>query len=68
MNILPEVIATSAPAMAACLAPGGQVMVSGIIECREGFVREALASAGLTVRKRLTRSEWVALTGSLMVE
>lgn len=64
MNILPEVIAVSAPAVAACLAPGGQFMVSGIIETREGFVREALAAAGLTVRQRLRRSDWIALVGA----
>lgn len=64
MNILPEVIATSAPAMAACLAPGGHFAVSGIIESREDFVRQALAAAGLAVRQRLRRSDWIALTGA----
>ena len=64
MNILPDVIARSAGALAACLAPGGVFVVSGIIREREGFVREALAHVGLTVDRRLAQSSWVALVGT----
>lgn len=63
MNILADVIAKSALTLAACMAPGGLFIVSGIIETREEFVRQALMNAGLAVRKRFVKKDWVALIG-----
>jgi ribosomal protein L11 methyltransferase len=63
MNILPEVIANSSPALATCLATEGTFVVSGIIQAREDYVRQALSAAGLEVALRLVRKDWVALIG-----
>ena len=63
MNILAEVIAGSAKELARCLAPDGTFILAGIIQAREALVREALAEAGLDVRRRLVQKDWVALIG-----
>ncbi len=63
MNILPEVIADSAWALTECLASDGRFVVSGIVETREEFVRQALSAAGLGVAKRLVSKDWIALIG-----
>lgn len=63
MNILAEVIAGSARELARCLAVGGTFILAGIIQAREALVREALAEAGLGVRRRLVQKDWVALIG-----
>lgn len=63
MNILPDVIAKSAPAIAACLATDGLFVVSGIVETRESSVRKALSAAGLAVTERRVSQDWVALIG-----
>jgi ribosomal protein L11 methyltransferase len=64
MNILADVIARSAGRIAACLAEGGLFIVSGIIQPQEEHVRQALLTAGLSVVKRRTKKDWVALIGS----
>jgi len=63
MNILADVIARSAEAIAACLTAEGIFVVSGIVRPQESFVRQALSAAGLTVAKRCTKKDWVALIG-----
>lgn len=63
MNILPEVIANSTSAIAACLAANGTFIVAGIIQTREEYVQQALSAAGLQVSQRLMRKDWVALIG-----
>jgi ribosomal protein L11 methyltransferase len=63
MNILADVIARSAEPIAACLAEGGQFIVSGIIQPQEEQVRQAFLAAGLSVVKRRSKKDWVALIG-----
>jgi ribosomal protein L11 methyltransferase len=63
MNILAQVIAQSAQAIASCLATGGTFVVSGIIESQEGTVRQAFGQAGLCVGERRTQKDWVAWIG-----
>ena len=61
MNILADVIAHSAEAIAACLADGGLAIVAGILQAQEEHVRQALETAGLRIVKRHGKKDWVAL-------
>jgi len=61
MNILADVIVRSAGPIAACLTEGGQAIVSGILQAQEDAVRQALTAAGLSVVKRRSKKDWVAL-------
>lgn len=64
MNILADVIIRSAEPIAAALTARGLFIVSGIIQSQEELVRQALSAAGLSVMKRRTSKDWVALIGS----
>jgi len=68
MNILPDVIARSAEAIAACLAKGGTFIVSGIIQSQEKLVREALTAAGLMIKECRVLENWIALIGHSSVD
>jgi ribosomal protein L11 methyltransferase len=62
VNILPHVIlALLDGGLAAHLAPGGRMVLAGIIEAREPDVRAGLARHGLAVEGRLGEGDWVAL-------
>jgi len=62
INILPDVITDLLDAgLSAFLAPGGVMVLAGIIAEREGDVRAALARHGLTVVNRLVQGDWVGL-------
>jgi ribosomal protein L11 methyltransferase len=61
VNILAEVIIGMGPAIAAAMAPGGQVACSGIIREKAEDVARALAAVGLTLDERLEEEDWVAL-------
>jgi ribosomal protein L11 methyltransferase len=62
VNILPHVIiALLADGLHAYLAPGGRMILAGIIEEREPEVRAALAEHGLVVVHRLGIGDWVSL-------
>jgi len=63
MNIFANVIARSAEAIASCLTADGLFVVAGIIEPQEHAVRQALATAGLTVVEHRAQKDWVALIG-----
>ncbi|MBC7261871.1 MAG: 50S ribosomal protein L11 methyltransferase, partial [Chloroflexi bacterium] len=63
MNITADVIAKSACAIAQCLTMDGTFIVSGIIQTQEDFVRQALSAAHLSVQRRSTEKDWVALIG-----
>jgi ribosomal protein L11 methyltransferase len=63
VNILAEIIAAMAPAIAAALRPGGLWVASGIIAERESLATAALQAAGLTLDDRLQQEDWVALLG-----
>lgn len=43
------------------LKPGGTLVASGIIDCQEAQVREALSEQGLKIVNRLAEQDWLAL-------
>ncbi len=62
VNILPHIIvALLDGGLADYLAPGGRMILAGIIEEREPDVRAGLAVHGLDVLDRRTDGDWVAL-------
>jgi len=61
INILAPVIAGMAPALAARLADGGQLIASGIIDSQEQDVVSALQAQGLQVVDRAVEKDWVSL-------
>jgi ribosomal protein L11 methyltransferase len=60
-NIIAQVLMDLAPALAAALAPGAPLIVSGIINERESGVAAALAAQGLTLEERKSEGDWVLL-------
>lgn len=65
VNILPHVIIGLLDAgLHTYLAPGGVMILAGIIEEREPDVRTALAQHGLTVRQRSLQGDWVGLVAA----
>jgi ribosomal protein L11 methyltransferase len=58
MNILPFVIIPNLPAVAQMLAPGGSLVVSGIILQHREEVLEAAGSAGLELRDESSSGDW----------
>lgn len=63
VNILPHVItALLDQGLARHLAPGGKMILAGIIEERESDLRAYLGTKGLKVARRLTQGDWVSLT------
>lgn len=62
VNILPHVIEMLLDAgLHTYLAPGGRLILAGIIEEREADVRAALARHGLIIADRLVQGDWVGL-------
>ena len=62
VNILPHIIIGLLEAgLHTYLAPGGRMILAGIIEARESEVRTALAERGLTVERRSVEGDWGAL-------
>jgi ribosomal protein L11 methyltransferase len=62
VNILPHVITALLDlGLAQHLAPGGRMILAGIIEEREADLRAQLARHGLTVARRLAQGDWVSL-------
>ena len=59
VNILAEIVAEMAPAIAARLKPGGRVLASGIVRDRAALVRAAFAHAGLGVIREEELDGWV---------
>ena len=60
-NLVAGLLVDLAPALAAVVKPGGRLIVGGIFHDREPDVASSLSSAGLTVRRRWTETDWVAL-------
>ncbi|WP_185985173.1 50S ribosomal protein L11 methyltransferase [Aureimonas mangrovi] len=60
-NILAGPLMKLAPQMARHLAPGGDVVLSGILTRQRRAVLAAYSAQGLYHRKTLTRGEWVTL-------
>jgi ribosomal protein L11 methyltransferase len=59
-NIVPDPIIAGAPEIAAHLRPGGEAIVSGIIEWRAAEVLAALDAAGLELEETLVEEDWRA--------
>lgn len=60
-NLFSGVLCQLAPRLAARLAPGGELLVSGILEPQVDEVKAALEREGLTLRERRVRGEWALL-------
>lgn len=60
-NILAHVLAELMPLMAAALAPGGRLILSGIVAEQEAVVTAALEIHRLRLAERRTDEDWVAL-------
>jgi ribosomal protein L11 methyltransferase len=61
INILAPVIIRMAPALATRIAPGGRLIVAGLIEAQEADVERALLEQGLQIAGRAQEKDWVAL-------
>lgn len=61
-NILADVIIPMAPVVPELLVDGGIFITSGIIDFREGEVREAIEAAGFEVIETNYQGEWVNIT------
>ncbi len=60
-NIIARVIGSIAPQLAQVLAPGGQLIASGIIEDRRHEAEQPLLAAGLTLLDTVMIDDWVTL-------
>jgi ribosomal protein L11 methyltransferase len=60
-NLVAAVLVQIAAPLAVHTAPGGALLASGIIEGRAGEVRDAFATAGLTIAAERHDGEWVSL-------
>jgi ribosomal protein L11 methyltransferase len=60
-NIQADVLVPLAPELAACLAPGGMLVLSGLLGPDVPVVRAAYQAAGLSARGRADEGEWAAL-------
>lgn len=60
-NLFANLLVELAPRLAARLAPGGRLIVSGLLDSQEKDVRRALRAAGLRIRHRRCLSTWVTL-------
>lgn len=63
-NIIARVIIELGPALVGALAPGGRLIVSGIIVDRADEVWDALAGHGLASMERHTAGDWVCIEGA----
>lgn len=61
-NLIARILIENAENITRRVAPGGQIVASGIIEEREHLVLEAYAACGFTPAKRLQTKDWIALT------
>jgi len=62
VNILPHIIIGLLEAgLHSYLAPGGRMILAGIIEAREPEVRAALAERGLMIERRSVEGDWVVI-------
>ena len=65
VNILAPVIVGMAPALAARLTPGGNLIAAGLVDSQESEVVAALSAQGLQVVNRSQEKDWICLTASL---
>lgn len=60
-NILAGPLIALAPAFSQALVPGGNLLLSGLLESQEPAVRAACRRAGLRLAARLVRGDWSVL-------
>jgi len=60
-NILAHILVKLMPDLAAALAPGGQLILSGMIAEQEAAIKTAAAAQGLHIVDRRVEEDWVAL-------
>ena len=60
-NILAGPLAEMAPDFAAATAPGGSIVLAGLLETQEDSVRRAYRQQGCRLAKRLVRGDWSIL-------
>lgn len=63
-NLVADLIIALAVPLAAVTAPGGHVIVGGILAERTGPVQEALTAAGLALREQRARDGWAAIVAT----
>jgi len=64
VNVIPSEIGPELPRLAACLAPGGDALFSGILLEQEEGARLRIAEHGFATVGRRVDGEWVALAAS----
>lgn len=62
-NILAGPLVTLAPAMVSCLAPGGRIVLSGLLRGQAAEVGDAYRALGVTLSIDGEREDWVRLVG-----
>jgi ribosomal protein L11 methyltransferase len=60
-NILARPLMRLAPAIARHLAPGGRVVLSGLLDEQGPVVLEAYGAHGLAIAERIALDEWLTL-------
>jgi len=60
-NILMRPLIRLAPKLAPAVAPGGNLVLSGLLRTQAPLVREAYASRGLILEKQIPREAWMTL-------
>jgi len=60
-NILMRPLIRLAPKLAPAVAPGGNLILSGLLRTQAPLVREAYASRGLILDKQIPREAWMTL-------
>jgi len=60
-NILAAPLIELAPAFAACVAPRGHIVLSGLLVTQEAHVRAAYRLAGYRLQARITNGDWAIL-------
>jgi ribosomal protein L11 methyltransferase len=63
-NLFSRVLVDLAPTLVGLLAPGGRLIVSGLLARQEDEVRRALARCGLRIEQRRAISGWVTLSAA----
>lgn len=60
-NILAQPLIALAPSVAGALAPGGEVVLSGLLNSQADAVTDAYRAQGMTLRQRLEIGDWSTL-------
>lgn len=60
-NILAGPLVGLAPSFATAIAPGGSLLLAGLLETQEARVRRAYRAQGLRLARRLVRGDWSIL-------